>query len=179
MFIQSIKCSGIEFDQLGFWPDLRIRGLTNLKLMKFNQALKQSLVTMEKVFEVPIWSIMTQIARFHFWIENFLFSFLPNRSTILQVIYLIVFSSPWSFQRYIIYEFSSHGSTITIFEFWTVEARVTVAMGIFEFGPSLFWFLIGALHLLIFLFLFFTFKLFLKDIFIQIALKFAQKFLEI
>jgi RNase H-like domain found in reverse transcriptase len=29
-------------------------GLTNLKLMKFNQALKQSLLTMENVFEVSI-----------------------------------------------------------------------------------------------------------------------------
>jgi hypothetical protein len=63
MFIQSIECSGIEFDQLGFWPDLRVRGLTNLKLLKFNQVLKQSLVTMENVFEV---SIMIQIARFYF-----------------------------------------------------------------------------------------------------------------
>jgi hypothetical protein len=36
MFIQSIECSGIEFDQLGFWSDLRVRGLTNLKLMKFS-----------------------------------------------------------------------------------------------------------------------------------------------
>jgi hypothetical protein len=54
MFIQSIECSGIEFDQLGFLPDLRVRGLTNLKLMKFNQTLKQFLMTMEKVFEVSI-----------------------------------------------------------------------------------------------------------------------------
>jgi hypothetical protein len=54
VFIQSIECSGIEFDQLIFLPDLRVRGLTNLKLMKFNQALKQSLVTMEKVFELSL-----------------------------------------------------------------------------------------------------------------------------
>jgi hypothetical protein len=54
MFIQSIECSGIEFDQLDFLPDLRVRGLTNLKFMTFNQALKQSLVTMEKVFELSI-----------------------------------------------------------------------------------------------------------------------------
>jgi hypothetical protein len=145
MFIQSIECSSIEFDQLGFWPDLRVRGLTNLKVMKFNQALKQFLVTMEKVFEVSIWSIIARIARFYFWIRNFFFRFLPNRSTILQVIYLIVFSSPCSFQRYIICGFSSHGSTITIFEFLdSGEARVTVvrtvAMAIFEFGPSPFWF---------------------------------------
>jgi hypothetical protein len=40
MFIQLIKYCGIEFDQLGFGPDLRVRGLTNLKLLKFNQALK-------------------------------------------------------------------------------------------------------------------------------------------
>jgi hypothetical protein len=104
-----------------FWPDLRVRGLTNLKLMKFNQALKQSLVTMEKVFEVLIWSIMTRIAQFHFWIGNFPFSFLPNRSTILQVLYLIVFSSPCSFQRYIICGFSSHGTIGSIFGFETVR----------------------------------------------------------
>jgi hypothetical protein len=54
MFIQLIECSDIEFDQLGFLSDLRVRGLINLKLMKFNQALKQSLVTMKKVFEVSI-----------------------------------------------------------------------------------------------------------------------------
>jgi hypothetical protein len=54
MFIQSIECSGIEFDQLDFGPDLRVCGLTNLKLLKFNQALKKSLGTMEKVFEVSI-----------------------------------------------------------------------------------------------------------------------------
>jgi hypothetical protein len=71
MFIQSIKCYGIEFDQLNFWPDLRVRSLTNLKLMKFNQAIKQSFVTTEKVFEVSIWSIIARIARFYFWIGNF------------------------------------------------------------------------------------------------------------
>jgi hypothetical protein len=51
MFIQSIECSGIEFEQLDFGPDLRVRGLTNLKILKFNQALKQSF---GKVFEVSI-----------------------------------------------------------------------------------------------------------------------------
>jgi hypothetical protein len=96
--------------------------------MKFNQALKQSLVTMEKVFEVSIWSIMARIARFHFWNENFPLSFLLNRSNILQVLYLIVFFSPCSFQRYIICEFSSHRTIITIFRFWEVEqAGGTVA----------------------------------------------------
>jgi hypothetical protein len=121
MFIQSIECSGIEFDKLGFWPDLRIHGLNNLKLLKFNQALKQSLGTMKKVFEVSIWSIMARIAQFYFYIKNFSFSFLPNRSIFLWVIHLIVFSSPCSFQRYIICGFSSHGTTITIFGFEVVE----------------------------------------------------------
>jgi hypothetical protein len=46
MFIQSIDCFSIDFEQLDFGIDLRVRGLTNLKLLKFNQALKQSLVTM-------------------------------------------------------------------------------------------------------------------------------------
>jgi hypothetical protein len=106
IFIQSIEYFGIEFDQLSFWLDLWVRGLTNLKLLKFNQALKQSLVTMEKVFEVSIWSIMTQNVRFYFWIRNFSYSFLPNRSTISWVLHLIVFSSPCSFQWYIICGFS-------------------------------------------------------------------------
>jgi hypothetical protein len=160
MFIQSIKCSSIEFDQLGFWPDLRVRGLTNLQLMKFNQALKQSLMTMENVFEVSIWSIMAPIAQFYFWIGNFPFSFLPNLSTILQVLYLIVFSSSCSFQRYIICGFSSHGSTITIFELLDggstdTVARVIVAMTFSNLVSLHFDFLIGVLHLLIFLFLFY------------------------
>jgi hypothetical protein len=121
IFIQSIECSGIEFDQLGFWPDLRVRGLTNLTLLKFNQALKRSLGTMDKVFEVSILLIMARIARFYFWIGKFSFNFLPNSSTISRVLYLIVFSSSCSFQRYIICEFSSHKTTIIIFEFWAVE----------------------------------------------------------
>jgi hypothetical protein len=120
MFIQSIECSGIEFDQLDFWPNLRVRGFTNLKLIKFNQALKQSLVTMEKVFEVSIWSIMARITLFYFWTEHFPFSFLPNCSTILQVLYLIVFSSPCSFQRYIKCRISSHGTIWSIFGFETM-----------------------------------------------------------
>jgi hypothetical protein len=46
------------------------------------------------------------------------------------------------------------------FRFWNREKlglllHGTVAMRIFEFSPSPFWFLIGALHLLIFLFLFY------------------------
>jgi hypothetical protein len=40
MFIQSIECSDIEFEQLDFGPDLRVRGITNLKLLKFNKTLK-------------------------------------------------------------------------------------------------------------------------------------------
>jgi hypothetical protein len=54
MFIQSMESSSIEFDQLDFGPDLRVRGRTNLKLLKFNQALKQSLGTLKKVFEVSV-----------------------------------------------------------------------------------------------------------------------------
>jgi hypothetical protein len=151
MFIQSIECFSIEFDQLGFWPDLWVRGLTNLKLLKFNQALKQSLVIMEKAFEVSIWSIKARITRFYFWIGNFPFSFLPNRSTILQVLYPIVFSSPCFFQRYIICGFSSHKTIGSIFGFETLgKSRYCSNMRIFEFSPSPFWFLIGVLHLLIF-----------------------------
>jgi hypothetical protein len=121
MFIQSIEYSGIEFDQLGFEPDLWIRGLTNLKFLKFSQALKKSLGTMDKVFEVSILSIMARIARFYFWIGNFLFSFLPNRSTISRVIFLIVLSSLCSFQRYIICGSSLHRSISSIFEVLGVE----------------------------------------------------------
>jgi hypothetical protein len=154
------RISGIEFDQLGYWPDLRVRGLTNLKLSKFNQALKQSLVTMEKVFELLIWSIMARIAWFYFSIGNFSFSFLPNCSTISRVLYLIVFSSQCSFQRYRICGFSSHVTMGSIFCFETVgKSRycnsATVVMRIFEFGPLHFDFLIGAFYLLIFLFLFY------------------------
>jgi hypothetical protein len=73
----------------------------------------------------------------------------------LYVLYLIVFSSLCSFQRYIIYWFWSHGTIGSIFGFETVGSSGTVAMGILEFSPFSFCFLIGALHLLIFLFLFY------------------------
>jgi hypothetical protein len=97
IFIQSIKCFGIEFEQLDFGPDLRVRGLTNLKLLKINQALKQSFVTMKKVFEVSISSIIVRIAWFYFSIGNFFFIFLPNRFTISWVFRLFMFSSSCSF----------------------------------------------------------------------------------
>jgi hypothetical protein len=68
-----------------FWLDLRVCGITKLKHLKFNQPLKQSHMTMKKVFEVSIWSIMTRIARFYFWIENFSFIFLSNRLIISRI----------------------------------------------------------------------------------------------
>jgi hypothetical protein len=104
-----------------FWTQFVSLWSHQFESYKFNQALKQSLKTMKKMFEVSIWLIMARIARFYFWIENFSFNFLPNRSTISRVLYLIVFSSSCYFQRYIICGFSSHGTTITIFEFWAVE----------------------------------------------------------
>jgi hypothetical protein len=175
MFIQSIKCSGIEFEQLDFKPDLRVRGLTNLKLLKFNQALKQYLVTIEKVFEVSIWSIMAQIAQFYFWIKNFSFSFLPNRLTILWVLHLFMFFSLCSFQRYIICGFSSYGTIDFIFNFKTrccsnqeKNQIWLLSILIFNWSPLF----------ADFSYFPFAFKLFLKGFFVQIAPKFAKKFLE-
>jgi hypothetical protein len=50
--------------------------------------------------------------------------------TISQVLHLIVFSSPCSFERYIICGFSSHGTIGSIFELWAVEKLGgTVATG--------------------------------------------------
>jgi hypothetical protein len=104
------------------------------KAYEIQPSLKQSLVTMEKVFEVSIWSIMARIARFHFWIRNSPFSFLPNRWTILHVFYLIVFSSPCSFQRYIICGFSSHGTIDSIFGFETMGSSGLLLHGTGEFS---------------------------------------------
>jgi hypothetical protein len=82
--------------------------------MKSNQALKQSLVTMEKVFESDC--LISFLAR------KLPLQFSPKPlNHFVSFFYLIMFSSPCSFQWYIICGFSSHGSTITIFEFWTME----------------------------------------------------------
>jgi hypothetical protein len=119
MFIQSIECSVIKFDQLDFGPDLWVRGLTNLNLLKFNQALKQSFVTMEKVFEVSIWSIMARIARFHFWIENFSFSFSPKllnhfvNSLSHCVLLFVLFPMVYNMWVFIAREYHHH------FRFWS------------------------------------------------------------
>jgi hypothetical protein len=113
--------------------------------------------------------------------QKFFFSFLPNRSTISWVLYLFVFSSLLSFQRYIPCGFFIAWDHHHHFQFWSSgENRVTVATGkkiqiwplsilIFNWSPPFVDFLISLLLL----------NCFSKISFVQIVPKFAQKFLEI